>query len=108
MLFVVHEERTTNIRFIGARRLRRSREENMKKGRHAARFPKEARAFVIAPELWQRFGTAEAVSDGLRVLLKMAPLTKSERSKRRKRAIAQSKQLDQRSSWFQQRNQRRL
>lgn len=58
------------------------------RGRHASRFPKKAHAVVIAPELWQRFGTAEAVNDGLRVLLKMATLAKSERPKRRKQAIA--------------------
>lgn len=58
------------------------------RGRHAARFPKKAHAVVIAPELWQRFGTAEAVNEGLRVLLKIATLVKSERPKRRKHAIA--------------------
>lgn len=62
--------------------------EKASRGRHAARFPKKAHAVVIAPELWERFGTAEAVNDGLRVLLKMATLAKSERPKRKKRAIA--------------------
>ena len=46
------------------------------RGRHASRFPKGAHAVVIAPELWRHFGTADAVNDGLRVLLKMATLAK--------------------------------
>jgi hypothetical protein len=53
------------------------------KGRHAYRFPKKAHAVVIAPELWQHFGTADAVNDGLRVLLKLATLTKARRSHKR-------------------------
>ena len=47
------------------------------RGRHARRFPKGAHAVVIAPELWRHFGTADAVNDGLRVLLKMATLAKT-------------------------------
>lgn len=47
------------------------------RGRHAHRFPKGAHAVVIAPELWRQFGTADAVNDGLRVLLKMAMLAKT-------------------------------
>lgn len=39
---------------------------------------------MIAPERWQRFDTAEAVNDGLRMLLIMATLAKSEQPKRRK------------------------
>lgn len=58
------------------------------RGRHASRFPKKAHAVVIEPELWNRFGTAKAVNDGLRVLLKMATLAKNEQPKRNKRAIA--------------------
>ena len=46
------------------------------RGRHAYRFPREAHAVVIAPELWRHFGTAEAVNDGLRVLVKMAALAR--------------------------------
>lgn len=47
------------------------------RGRHAHRFPKGAHAVVIATELWRYFGTADAVNDGLRVLLKMATLAKT-------------------------------
>lgn len=47
------------------------------RGRHAHRFPKEAHAVVIAPELWRYFETADAVNDGLRVLLKVAMLAKT-------------------------------
>jgi len=47
------------------------------RGRHTHRFPKGAHAVVIAPELWRHFATADAVNDGLRVLLKMATLAKT-------------------------------
>ena len=47
------------------------------RGRHAHRFPKGALAVVIAPELRRHFATADAVNDGLRVLLKMATLAKT-------------------------------
>ena len=47
------------------------------RGRHVHRFPKGAHAVVIAPELWRHFGTADAVNDGLRMLLKMATLAKT-------------------------------
>lgn len=47
------------------------------RGRHAHRFPKGAHAVVIASELWRHFGTADAVNDGLRVLLKVAMLAKA-------------------------------
>ena len=47
------------------------------RGRHVHRFPKGAHAVVIAPELWRHFATADAVNDGLRVLLKMATLAKA-------------------------------
>ena len=57
------------------------------RGRYAARFPKSAHAVVIAPDLWSRFGTAEAVNNGLRMLLKMATLAKQS-SKPRKGAAA--------------------
>lgn len=56
------------------------------RGRHAHRFPKGAHAVVIDPELWRHFGTADAVNDGLRVLLKMATLAKTRRSHKRLRA----------------------
>ncbi|MEK7763006.1 MAG: hypothetical protein AAB433_15645 [Nitrospirota bacterium] len=49
---------------------------NAVRGRHAHRFPKDALAVVIAPELRRHFATADAVNDGLRVLLKMASLAK--------------------------------
>lgn len=55
------------------------------RGRHAYRFPKGAHAVVIAPELWRHFGTADAVNDGLRVLLKMATLAKTGRPHKRLR-----------------------
>jgi hypothetical protein len=53
------------------------------RGRHASRFPKSAHAVVIAPELWPHFCTADAVNDGLRVLLKLATLTKTRRPHKR-------------------------
>jgi hypothetical protein len=53
------------------------------RGRHAHRFPKGAHAVVIAPELWRHFGTADAVNDGLRVLLKMATLAKTGNPRKR-------------------------
>jgi hypothetical protein len=56
------------------------------RGRHAHRFPKGAHAVVIDPELWRHFGTADAVNDGLRVLLKIAMLAKTSRSHKRLRA----------------------
>jgi hypothetical protein len=57
------------------------------RGRHAYRFPKKAHAVVIAPELWRHFGTAEAVNDGLRVLLELATLTKTRPSLNRSRRL---------------------
>ncbi|NWF71847.1 MAG: hypothetical protein HXY51_02215 [Nitrospirae bacterium] len=56
------------------------------RGRHAHRFPKGAHAVVIAPELWRHFGTADAVNDGLRVLLKVATLAKTGGSQKRLKA----------------------
>lgn len=56
------------------------------RGRHAHRFPKGAHAVVIAPELWRHFSTADAVNDGLRVLLKMATLAKTGNPYKRLRA----------------------
>ena len=39
------------------------------RGRYASRFPCDAHAVVIAPELWKHFGDAAAVNDALRVLV---------------------------------------
>jgi len=45
------------------------------RGRYASRFPRNAHAVVIDPQLWPHFGTADAVNEGLRALVEMARLT---------------------------------
>jgi hypothetical protein len=53
------------------------------RGRYASRFPRNAHAVVINPQLWPHFGTAEAVNEGLRALVKMAELAAKVSRKRR-------------------------
>lgn len=55
------------------------------RGRYANRFSQKAHAVVIAPDLWPHFGTADAVNDGLRLLVKMADLAKKASPKKRPR-----------------------
>ena len=56
------------------------------RGRYADRFPPEAHAVVIAPDLWPHFGTADAVNDGLRLLVQMAALARKVSPKKKSRA----------------------
>lgn len=55
------------------------------RGRYASRFPRNAHAVVIDPEIWPHFGTAEAINEGLRALVKMARL--AAKVSRRKRVV---------------------
>lgn len=55
------------------------------RGRYANLFPQEAHAVVIAPDLWPHFGTADAVNDGLRLLVKMVALARKGAPRQRTR-----------------------
>ena len=44
------------------------------RGRYAARFPRDAHAVVINPELWPYFGSSDAVNEGLRTLVEVVKL----------------------------------
>lgn len=62
--------------------LRRYDWSKSSRGRYAARFPREAHAVVIDPNLWPYFRTAEAVNDGLRALVELAALAAKLRAKK--------------------------
>ncbi|MGH7964431.1 MAG: hypothetical protein ACRERD_21885 [Candidatus Binatia bacterium] len=53
------------------------------RGRYATRFPRGAHAVVIAPDLWPYFGTADAVNDGLQLLVEMAALARKVKPRKR-------------------------
>lgn len=53
-----------------------------KRGRYASRFPRDAHAVVIDPELWPYFGDAGAVNAGLRVIVQLAALARKVAPKR--------------------------
>lgn len=53
------------------------------RGRYATRFPRETHAVVIAPDLWPHFGTADAINDGLRLLVELAALVRKVHPKKR-------------------------
>lgn len=59
-----------------------------RRGRYAARFPREAHAVVVDPELWPYFGDARAVNEGLRTLVQVAALARRVTPKRSARSRA--------------------
>jgi len=42
-----------------------------RRGHHASRFPRTAHAIVIDPELYERFGSADAINAALSLLLEL-------------------------------------
>jgi hypothetical protein len=53
-----------------------------RRGRYASRFPRDAHAVVVDPDLWPYFGDAAAVNDGLRALVQLAALARKVAPKR--------------------------
>ncbi|MBX3025280.1 hypothetical protein KF840_10250 [bacterium] len=60
------------------------------RGRYAARFPRQAHAVVVDPELWPYFGNARAVNEGLRALVQVAALARRATPRRSVRSRAGS------------------
>ena len=59
------------------------------RGRHAERFPRDAHAVVIDPEVWPQFGSAEAVNEALLALIRLraviaSPVAAAPRPRRRR------------------------
>jgi hypothetical protein len=55
---------------------------NATRGRFAKRFPREAHAVVIDPDLWPRFGSADAVNEALHAAIAAAKAVRPAKSKR--------------------------
>lgn len=54
------------------------------RGKYAARFPRDAHAVIIDAKLWPHFGSAQAVNEALRVIVKAG--TRKSPKRRRTRA----------------------
>ena len=59
-----------------------------RRGRYAARFPRTAHAVVIDPEVYEQFGSADAINSALALILKLRALTDKPRPARKRTSTA--------------------
>lgn len=58
------------------------------RGKFAKRFPRDAHAVVIDPKLWAHFGSADAVNDALRAIVKTGARGERRPAKKRRTTAA--------------------
>ena len=59
-----------------------------RRGRYASRFPRTAHAVVIDPEVYEQFGSADAINSALALIIKLRALTEKLRPARKKTQTA--------------------
>jgi hypothetical protein len=62
--------------------------EKARRGHYASRFPRTAHAVVIDPEVYEQFGSADAINSALALILKLRALTKKPSPPRKKTQTA--------------------